>query len=147
MRIEIFAILVCFFFFTAFAAVFLVVKCVQKKARKMSGRVEDEEENENAYNTTVYEQISASEDESAEESEEEEDIWNDWKIFFFMKWRCNKIAKADNIIVNKMTTVGIEFSRLYPLVYPLTFTTKIYKKKCFSFVIEFIYKNVLYSEI
>ena len=79
MRIEIFAILVCFIFFIAFAAIFLVVKCVQKKARKASGRVEnvvEESENENAYNTTVYQQISASEDDSIEESEEEEDIWN-----------------------------------------------------------------------
>ena len=46
MRIEIFAILVCFVFFGAFAAIFLIVKCVQKKARKSSGRIEEDEENE-----------------------------------------------------------------------------------------------------
>jgi len=77
MRIEIFAILVCFIFFAAFAAIFLIVKCVQKKARKSSGRIEEDQENENAYNTTVYEQISASEDDSVEESDDEEDNWND----------------------------------------------------------------------
>ena len=80
MRIEVVAILICFTFFTAAVALFLVVKCIMKKTGENSGILEEDEESEdeNAYNTTVYVQISASEDESGSEGESvEDDIWND----------------------------------------------------------------------
>ena len=76
MNIEVFLIILSFIAFALLLVIFLVIKCV-RKARRTSGIEEDpSSEDDNAYNTTVYAQISASEDSNGE-SEDDEDIWND----------------------------------------------------------------------
>ena len=76
MNIEVFLIILSFIAFAVLLVIFLVVKCVRKASRKSGIEEDPSSEDENAYNTTVYAQISASED-SNDECEEDEDIWND----------------------------------------------------------------------